>query len=44
MEAEAVAAFIRDPAASKPGVLMPSFEDMPDDDARDIARWLMELR
>ena len=44
MEAEAVAAFIRDPAASKPGVLMPSFKDMPDDDARDIARWLMELR
>jgi cytochrome c oxidase subunit II len=44
MELAAVAKFIRDPSAIKPGALMPSFHDMPDEDAQAIARWLMELR
>ena len=44
MELAAVAKFIRDPAAIKPAALMPSFREMPDDDALVIARWLMELR
>ncbi len=44
MELAAVAKFIRDPAAIKPAALMPGFHDMPDEDARAIAGWLMELR
>jgi len=44
MQAQAVASFIRDPSASKPGALMPSFHDMSDEDAQAMARWLMELR
>lgn len=36
--------FIRDPAASKPGVLMPSFLEMPAADADAIATYLAELR
>jgi cytochrome c oxidase subunit 2 len=44
MEAPAVAAFIRDASQSKPGVLMPRFQDMPNEDAVAIASWLMELR
>lgn len=41
---EAVVAFIRNPAASKPGALMPAFEAMPAADAELIASYLAELR
>jgi cytochrome c oxidase subunit 2 len=41
---QALADFIRDPAASKPGALMPSFRDMAPQDAQAIAAWLMALR
>lgn len=44
MTTEAVAAFIRDPAASKPGALMPAFSSMPAADAAMIAGYLVELR
>jgi cytochrome c oxidase subunit 2 len=44
METSAVAAFVRNAPQSKPGVLMPSFPDMSDEDATAIAGWLMELR
>jgi cytochrome c oxidase subunit II len=39
-----VAAFIRNPPETKPGALMPSFPDMPEEDAQAIAAWLLELR
>lgn len=39
---EALAAFIRDPAAIKPGALMPPFERMTPADAEAIARYLLE--
>lgn len=44
MTAEAISTFIRDPSASKPGVLMPSFAEMPVEDANAIATYLAELR
>ncbi|AHE54701.1 cytochrome c oxidase subunit II [Sphingomonas sanxanigenens] len=44
MTEDALAGFIRDPAATKPGARMPSAPDMTDEDARLIARALMELR
>jgi cytochrome c oxidase subunit 2 len=44
MTAGALSAFIRDPAASKPGVLMPSFEKMSASDADAVAAYLLELR
>lgn len=44
MTAEAIAAFIRDPAKSKPGALMPAFSAMPAEDVAAIATYLAELR
>jgi cytochrome c oxidase subunit 2 len=44
MTVEAISAFIRDPAASKPGARMPSFAEMPVEDANAIAAYLVELR
>ena len=44
MTREAVGRFIRNPAAAKPGVRMPSFEAMPAEDADAIAAYLVELR
>ncbi|HEX7079746.1 MAG TPA: cytochrome c oxidase subunit II [Gammaproteobacteria bacterium] len=44
LEIGAVSAFLRDPAARKPGVRMPSFVDMPERDANAIAAYLLELR
>jgi cytochrome c oxidase subunit 2 len=44
MSVEAIAAFIRDPAASKPGVLMPAFRTMPAAEVTAIATYLSELR
>jgi cytochrome c oxidase subunit 2 len=44
MSMPSVASFIRNPPASKPGALMPSFPDMSEEDAQAIAAWLMELR
>lgn len=44
MEPAAISRFIRDPAATKPGALMPAFRTMPDEDAAAIAAWLAELR
>ncbi|MGF7147035.1 cytochrome c oxidase subunit 2 [Sphingomonas zeicaulis] len=44
MTEDAIAGFIRDPAAIKPGARMPSAPDMTDQDARLIARALLELR
>jgi cytochrome c oxidase subunit 2 len=41
---DAVSRFIRDPAAVKPGVLMPSFAEMPAADADAIAAYLVGLR
>lgn len=41
---EKVAAFIRHPEAFKPGVRMPAFPHMPDEEARAIARYLRELK
>ena len=44
MTADAIAAFIRDPARSKPGALMPAFGAMPAADAAAIAAYLSGLR
>jgi len=44
MNEASVAAFIRDPAAAKPGVRMPATPDMTDIEARAIARFLLERR
>ncbi len=44
MTAEALSAFIRDPAASKPGVLMPRFEKLSRGEADAIAAYLLELK
>lgn len=44
MTVQALSAFIRDPAASKPGALMPSFADMSREEANAIAVWLAGLR
>jgi cytochrome c oxidase subunit II len=44
MTTEAIAAFIRNPTASKPGALMPAFSSMPEADAAMIASYLVELR
>lgn len=44
MTEDAIAGFIRDPAATKPGARMPSAPDMTEHDSRLIARALMELR
>jgi cytochrome c oxidase subunit 2 len=43
MTTAAIAAFIRDPTASKPGALMPAFSGMPAADAEAIATYLAEL-
>jgi cytochrome c oxidase subunit 2 len=44
MTTEAIAAFVRNPARSKPGALMPAFSAMPVEDAAAIATYLAELR
>jgi cytochrome c oxidase subunit 2 len=44
MTIEAIAAFIRNPAESKPGALMPAFAMMPAADAEAIASYLAALR
>ena len=44
MTQAATSGFIRDPALTKPGALMPSFRDMPPQDADAIAAWLVEHR
>ena len=44
MTLEALSGFIRDPSASKPGALMPSFTELPAGDAHAIAAYLLELR
>ena len=44
MTGDAISRFIRDPSRSKPGSRMPSFEDMPADDAQAIAAYLSTLR
>jgi cytochrome c oxidase subunit 2 len=44
MTLEAISAFIRDPALTKPGALMPGFVEMPVGDAKAIATYLSELR
>lgn len=44
MRREAIAAFIRNPAAAKPGALMPAFPAMPPADAAAIAAYLEALR
>lgn len=44
MEREAIAAFIRNPAAAKPGALMPAFPGMSAADANAIAAYLEALR
>ncbi len=44
MTTEAIAAFIRNPAVSKPGALMPAFSAMSAADAEAIATYLAELR
>jgi cytochrome c oxidase subunit 2 len=44
MSAESLAAFVRDPSASKAGALMPSFRDMPDDHLEAVTAYLLELR
>lgn len=41
---EKVAAFIRHPEAFKPGVRMPAFPHMPDEEARAVARYLKGLK
>jgi cytochrome c oxidase subunit 2 len=43
LNVQALGAFIRDPAASKPGVLMPGFEKMSRAEADAIADYLLEL-
>jgi cytochrome c oxidase subunit 2 len=43
MTREAVINFIRDPAAIKPGALMPAFKSIPADDVEAIADYLAEL-
>jgi cytochrome c oxidase subunit 2 len=43
MTTAAIAAFVRDPAASKPGALMPAFPMMPLTDAQAIAHYLAAL-
>lgn len=43
MSIAATSRFIRAPRAVKPGARMPSFRDMPRDDADAIARYLLEL-
>jgi cytochrome c oxidase subunit 2 len=43
MTRDAVSRFIRDPAASKPGALMPSFDAMSAADAQAIATYLAGL-
>jgi cytochrome c oxidase subunit 2 len=42
--ADALGDFIHDPAAIKPGVLMPSFRNMPPADRAAIATYLTGLR
>ncbi|HEX6316078.1 MAG TPA: cytochrome c oxidase subunit II, partial [Gemmatimonadaceae bacterium] len=42
--AAAIRRFIADPAAIKPGALMPSFGMLPDEDLRDLAAYLAERR
>lgn len=44
MTTAAIAGFIRNPAASKPGALMPAFPMMPPADAEAIAHYLAALR
>lgn len=44
MDLEALSSFIRDPSASKPGALMPSFAELTAADAGAIAAYLLELR
>jgi cytochrome c oxidase subunit II len=44
MNPEAIAGFIRDPSAAKPGVRMPAFPDMSGEDAAAIAAYLQGLR
>jgi cytochrome c oxidase subunit 2 len=43
MSLDATSRFIRDPREVKPGARMPSFRDMPREDADAIAAYLMEL-
>ncbi|MGH8513251.1 MAG: c-type cytochrome, partial [Gammaproteobacteria bacterium] len=40
----AISRFIRDPSATKPGALMPSFEGMSAEDAEAISTYLAGLR
>ncbi|PTQ07414.1 cytochrome B [Sphingomonas oleivorans] len=42
-EEAAIAGFIRHPERTKPGIAMPSFDFMPEADARAIAAWLRSL-
>ena len=44
MTQDAIARFIRDPAAIKPGALMPAFERMSPEDAQAVAAYLAGLR
>lgn len=44
MSPESIRGFIRDPSASKPGSLMPSFAEMSTEDAQAIATYLAELQ
>jgi cytochrome c oxidase subunit II len=44
MTGDAIARFVRDPSAIKPGSLMPSFRQMSSEDAGAIAAYLAELR
>ncbi|MGZ8160860.1 MAG: c-type cytochrome [Methylobacter sp.] len=44
MTRDAISRFIRNPDSVKPGALMPSFRDMPGEDAEAISKYLAELR
>lgn len=44
MTPDAISRFIRNPGSVKPGALMPSFRDMPGEDAEAISKYLAELR
>jgi cytochrome c oxidase subunit 2 len=44
MTRDAISTFIRNPAATKPGALMPGFEGMPAEHADAVADYLLEFR